>query len=162
MLEETRCGSRHLELALFARDSSLQRSMKSRNILAALLAAGTLLAAASAGAHHSPAMFDRNKNITVVGNVKEFQWTSPHCWIQLLVPDPEHPDAAPAEWGIEMDNPLGLSRHGWKPGSLKPGDHVTVVAHPLRDGSRGGEVVSVQRDNGELIGTGNIGAKQVQ
>jgi hypothetical protein len=137
-------------------------AMKSSNTLAALFAAGTLLAAASAVAHHSPAMFDRTKNITVVGNVKEFQWMSPHCWIQLLVPDPEHPDAAPVEWGIEMDNPLGLSRHGWKPGSLKAGDHVTVVAHPLRDGSRGGEVVSVQRDNGEFIGTGDIGAKQVQ
>jgi Family of unknown function (DUF6152) len=118
--------------------------------------------AVTASAHHSPAMFDRTKEITLTGNVKEFQWTSPHCWIQLLVPDAEHPDAAPVEWSIEMDNPLGLLRHGWKPGSLKPGDHVVVVAHPLRDGSHGGEVVSVQNADGEYIGTGNLGAKQVQ
>ena len=128
-------------------------------VVTTLLATGTLLAAASAAAHHSPAMFDRSKNITITGTVKEFQWMSPHCWIQVLVPDPAHPDAAPVEWGIEMDNPLGLSRHGWKPGSLKPGDHVVVVAHPLRDGTNGGEVVSVEVD-GKLIGTGNIGAKQ--
>jgi hypothetical protein len=134
----------------------------SNGTLAALLAAGTLLCTAPAVAHHSPAMFDRTAQITVVGEVKEFQWMSPHCWIQLLVRDPAHPDAAPVEWGIEMDNPLGLSRHGWKPGSLKAGDHVTIVAHPLRDGSHGGEVVSVQRANGEFIGSGNIGAKQVQ
>lgn len=125
-----------------------------------LLAVGALLTMASAAAHHSPAMFDRAKEITLTGDVKEFQWTSPHCWIQLVVPDAEHPDAAPVEWAIEMDNPLGLLRHGWKPGSLKPGDHVVVVAHPLRDGSRGGEVVSVQTADGEFIGTGNIGAKQ--
>jgi hypothetical protein len=129
--------------------------------LASLLACSTLLAASSAVAHHSPAMFDRGKEITLEGDVKEFQWMSPHCWIQLLVPNAEHPDAAPVEWGIEMDNPLGLLRHGWKPGSLKPGDHVVVVAHPLRDGSHGGEVVSVQTADGEFIGTGDIGAKQV-
>jgi hypothetical protein len=132
------------------------------NTSAGLLAAGTLLAAASAAAHHSPAMFDRSQEITLTGDVKAFQWTSPHCWIQLLVPDAAHPDAAPVEWSIEMDNPLGLLRHGWKPGSLKAGEHVVVVAHPLRDGSRGGEVVSVQRADGEFIGTGDIGAKQVR
>jgi hypothetical protein len=130
--------------------------------LGIVVTAATLLAAASAAAHHSPAMFDRTKEITLIGEVKEFQWMSPHCWIQLLVPDPAHPDAAPVEWGIEMDNPLGLSRHGWKPGSLKAGDHVTVVAHPLRDGTHGGEVVSVQTADGKFIGTGNIGAKQVR
>jgi hypothetical protein len=130
--------------------------------LATLLAASTLLVAASAAAHHSPAMFDRTREITLTGDVKEFQWTSPHCWIQLLVPDPADPDAAPVEWGIEMDNPLGLLRHGWKPGSLKAGERVTIVAHPLRDGSHGGEVVSVRTADGKLIGTGDIGAKQVR
>jgi hypothetical protein len=127
-----------------------------------LLAVCTLLAAGSALAHHSPAMFDRGKNITLVGEVKEFQWISPHCWIQLLVPDASNPDVEPVEWSIEMDNPLGLMRHGWKPGSLKPGDQVTVVAHPLRDGSHGAEVVSVQTADGEFIGTGDIGAKQLR
>ena len=107
-------------------------------------------------------MFDRASEITIAGEVTEFQWTSPHCWIQLVVPDPAHPDAAPVEWSIEMDNPLGLLRHGWKPGSLKPGDQVVIVAHPLRDGSHGGEVVSVQYADGDFIGTGDIGAKQVR
>jgi uncharacterized protein DUF6152 len=110
-----------------------------------------LLASALAFAHHSAAMFDAGKEITLTGTVKEFQWMSPHCWIQLLVPDEAHPNAAPAEWGIEMDNPTGLSRHGWKPSSLKAGDHVVVVAHPLRDGTSGAQVVSVTKD-GKLIG----------
>jgi hypothetical protein len=104
-------------------------------------------------AHHSAAMFDATRQITLTGTVKEFQWTSPHCWIQLLVQDPSRPKAPPVEWGIEMDNPVGLSRHGWKPGSLKAGDKVVVVAHPLRDGSRGGQVVSVSKD-GKPVGNG--------
>ncbi len=128
-------------------------------ILRVSLGITALLAAASVAAHHSPAMFDRGKNITLEGTVKEFQWMSPHCWIQLLVSDGAKPGAAPVEWGIEMDNPLGLSRHGWKPSSLKAGDHVTIVAHPLRDGGHGGEVVSVTRADGTLVGHGDIGAK---
>ena len=115
------------------------------------LALCALLASALAFAHHSAAMFDAGKEITLTGTVKEFQWMSPHCWIQLLVPDEAHPNAAPAEWGIEMDNPTGLSRHGWKPSSLNAGDHVVVVAHPLRDGTSGAQVVSVTKD-GKLIG----------
>lgn len=122
-------------------------------VRAGLLGAAALLAAIAATAHHSPAMFDATKQITLEGMVKEFQWKSPHCWIQILVPDAGHPDAAPIEWGIEMDNPLGLLRHGWKPGSLKPGDQIVVVARPLRDGSRGGQVVSVRRaTDGTYVG----------
>jgi hypothetical protein len=115
------------------------------------LGLSALLLAGLASAHHSAAMFDAGKEITLTGTVKEFQWMSPHCWIQLLVSDEAHPDAAPVEWGIEMDNPTGLSRHGWKPGSLKAGDKVVVVAHPLRDGTSGAQVVSVSKD-GALIG----------
>src|SRR5512144_140804 len=110
------------------------------------IATALLLAATTVSAHHSAAMFDSTKEVTLTGTVKEFQWMSPHCWIQLLVPDPAHPDATPVEWGIEMDNPTGLSRHGWKPGSLKAGDRVVVVAHPLRDGTSGAQVVSVTKD----------------
>ena len=125
---------------------------KRSNIAAALLGAATFFTYASGAAHHSPAMFDATTEITLTGTVKEFQWMSPHCWIQLLVPDATNPSAAPVEWGIEMDNPLGLSRHGWKPGSLKPGDEIVVVAHPLRDGKHGGQVVRVTRADGTLVG----------
>ena len=121
--------------------------------LIALVTVAVCLAAGTAAAHHSAAMFDANKQITLTGTVKEFQWTSPHCWIQILVTDPTRPKAAPVQWGIEMDNPVGLSRHGWKPGSLKFGDTIVVVAHPLRDGGHGGQVVSVTKD-GKPVGTG--------
>jgi hypothetical protein len=119
--------------------------------LKAALAAGASLYTTAALAHHSAAMFDAEHEITLSGTVKEFQWTSPHCWIQVLVPDAANPTAPPVEWGVEMDNPLGLSRHGWKPSSLRPGDQVVVVARPQRDGTHGAQVVSVTKD-GQPIG----------
>jgi len=117
----------------------------------ALISAVLLLAATAVCAHHSAAMFDGSKEITLTGTVKEFQWMSPHCWIQLLVPDAANANAPAVEWGIEMDNPVGLSRHGWKPRSLQAGDRVTVIAHPLRDGTHGAQVVSVAKD-GQIVG----------
>ena len=108
--------------------------------------------AAPACAHHSRAMFDQTKQIILVGTVKDFQWTNPHCWIQVLVPDPTNPQAAAAEWGIEMGAPVELMRKGWKPGSLNPGDKVTIIANPLRDGQPGGLVVSVTGPDGKIIG----------
>jgi len=125
-------------------------NMKRR--VAALVAFGAMLLASPALAHHSRAMFDQTKQITLAGTVKEFQWTNPHCWIQVLVPDPEHPEAAPVEWGVEMGAPVELMRKGWKPGSLNPGDKVTIVINPLRDGQPGGLVVSVTGPDGKIIG----------
>ncbi len=117
-----------------------------------LLCAAALLTVGSASAHHSAAMYDAANEITLAGTVKEFQWTSPHCWIQVLVPDPNDPSPEPVEWGIEMDNPLGLMRNGWKPGSLRPGDEIIVVARPLHDGGNGAQVVSVTLSDGTPVG----------
>ena len=116
------------------------------------LLTAAILTGGSALAHHSRAMFDQTKQVTLVGTVKEFQWTNPHCWIQVLVPDPSNPSAEPVEWGIEMGAPVELMRKGWKPGSLNPGEKVTIVVNPLRDGQHGGLVVSVTGPDGRIIG----------
>jgi len=108
--------------------------------------------AISTYAHHSRAMFDSTKRITLAGTVKDFQWTNPHCWIQVLVPDSSNPGAEPVEWGIEMGAPVEMMRKGWKPGSLNPGDKVTIIINPLRDGQHGGLVVSVTGPDGKIIG----------
>ena len=110
------------------------------------------LAAVPTFAHHSRSMFDQNKTITLVGTVKEFQWTNPHCWIQVLVADPNNPSADPVEWGVEMGAPVELMRKGWKPHSLNPGDKVTIIANPLRDGQHGGLVVAVTGPDGKVLG----------
>ena len=114
-----------------------------------LLATAALLAlAAPAEAHHSAAMFDRTKTQTISGTVRELQWTSPHCWLQVVTTS----DAGPAEWSIEMGAPIELYRGGWRPAILKAGDKITVVFNPTRDGTKGGLYVSAVGGDGQPIG----------
>src|ERR1700728_2095083 len=117
-----------------------------------LVAVLALLATTSASAHHSRSMFDQAKQVTLAGTVKEFQWTNPHCWIQVLVPDPNNPSAESIEWGVEMGAPVELMRKRWKPGSLLPGYKLAILVNPLRDGQHGGLVLSVTGPDGKIIG----------
>ena len=93
------------------------------------------LGASSASAHHSFAMFDSQKKITLEGTVKAFQWTNPHSWIQLMVTDPSGKEV---EWALEGASPNVMVRAGWKRNTLKPGDKVVAVLNPLKDGTPGG------------------------
>lgn len=110
-------------------------SFRTRSFVAVI---GTLLLAASvpALAHHSFAMFDFTKNVTLKGTVKEFQWTNPHVilWVYTDPETNENPDL----WAIELTSPGNLTRTGWSRHSLKTGDRVELEISPLRDGTRGG------------------------
>ena len=117
-----------------------------RSMPIALCVAVSLVAPAFA--HHSFAMFDNQKDVTLEGTIKEFQWTNPHTWIQVMVKDAAGKEV---EWSIEGGSPNSLSRNGWKRTSLKPGDKVVLVTHPLKDGSAGGSLVTVSVD-GKPIG----------
>jgi hypothetical protein len=100
-------------------------------------------------AHHSFATFDQTQEKTLVGTIKEVQWTNPHIWVQLLVKTP--PSDQVVEWSIEGGSPNGLSRHGWRRNSLNAGDAAEIVIHPLKDGSNGGSLIRVSV-NGKQIG----------
>ena len=116
-----------------------------------LIAITAMLTASSALAHHSFAMFDQSKVVPVQGTVKDFRWTNPHVFIQLLVKNDQGVDE---EWSIEMTSPEHLARVGWRPGTLKPGDKVILNIHPMRDGSiKGGQYLSGTGPDGPLIGT---------
>ncbi len=115
-----------------------------------LIAIAAMLTASSALAHHSFAMFDQSKSVTLQGTVKDFRWTNPHVFIQLLV---KTESGREAEWSIEMTSPEHLARVGWRPGTLKTGDTVTLVIHPMRDGTAGGQYVSGTGPDGPLIGS---------
>lgn len=117
--------------------------MKSGYFKAAVLVSGIAAAAASwpVFAHHSFAVYDRTKVLTLKGDVKTFQWTNPHCVVWFVV-KPEGGGEA-QEWGVETTSPGVLTRSGWTRNSLKPGDHVAVEFNPLRDGSHGGGLNSV-------------------
>jgi Family of unknown function (DUF6152) len=99
--------------------------------------------------HHSFAMFDQSKQLPLKGTVKEFQWTNPHAWIDLKV---AHANGEEEVWGVELNSPNNLKRQGWKSGTLKAGDKVTVVINPLRDGKKGGLFVSVTLPDGKTLG----------
>ena len=111
-----------------------------------------LAAAAPAPAHHSFAMFDRTVQLEVEGEVKEFQFTNPHSWIQLMVTPAGGGEAA--EWSIEALSPNVLGRAGWKRNTLKPGDRVKVLVNPLRNGSPGGNLLLVTLPDGTTLGGG--------
>src|SRR5215510_5540437 len=90
-----------------------RRPMK-LNALDALGLAGLAVAmtAIPALAHHSFAMFDALKTVTLEGTVKEFQWTNPHSWILMMV---KNPQGADEQWAIELGTPAGLRHQGWVP-----------------------------------------------
>jgi hypothetical protein len=121
---------------------STQRRMV---VLAGIAALGLSGLAAPALAHHSFAMFDQQQEKTLSGVVEKFEWTNPHTFIWLDVANGQ----AVEQWGIEGMSPNFLERRGWTKNTLAPGDKVTVIFHPLRDGSKGGSFVKVVLANGK-------------
>ena len=116
------------------------------SILAVLLAA----AAVPSEAHHSfAAEYDSAKPVTVTGVVTRIEWTNPHAYIYVDVTDK---DGKVTSWGFEMGPPAQQIRRGWEPDSFKPGDKVTLDMHPLKDGSRGGQLVNAILPNGQKVG----------
>ena len=105
------------------------------SVFAGLSAAAALAAPDVSLAHHSFAMFDATKVVTLKGTVKDFQWTNPHVVI-FVVTDPAQ--GAPEEWSVELTSPGNLTRQGWTRQEFKPGDKVSVDVNPLRDGGHGG------------------------
>jgi hypothetical protein len=123
--------------------------MKSRAGLGVLLVLSVW--GSAAWAHHSFAMFDQATTKTLVGTVKEVQWTNPHIWVQVLVPDAK--TGAAAEWSIEGGSPNGLTRQGWRRSSIKQGDAIEITIHPLKDGTNGGSMMRAMI-NGQAVGGG--------
>ena len=122
-------------------------SFAHRILLCALLAA-SVAAVPTASAHHSYAMFDANNLVTRDATVKEFQWTNPHSWLQVMIVDDK---GIAQEWSLELGPLVVLHRWGWKPRSLNPGDKVKVSLNPLRDGSHGGRLMTIILPGGETL-----------
>ncbi|MEO8467610.1 MAG: DUF6152 family protein [Gammaproteobacteria bacterium] len=114
----------------------------------------SLLAAVEPGAalaHHSGAMFEPELRITLNGTIRDFQWTNPHAWIQVAVPGA---DGKSTDWSFECGSPNTLSRLGWRPATLKPGDAVAIVANPMKDGTHAGLMYTVTLADGRVLGPG--------
>ena len=112
----------------------------------------SILAAAFSGAafaHHSGAMFDRSKEVTIDGEVSEWRWSNPHSWLQVHAP---HNGEAAVLWSFESTSTTILAKQGWRRTSLKPGDKVTVAYNPFKDGAAGGNLVRVTTPDGTTFG----------
>ena len=118
------------------------------------IAAAALMLAGPAFAHHSFAMFDYNKELTITGELKELQWINPHIHILVNVPNGR---GGMAEWDVEGGTPGNLRRTGWSRDVIKPGEKISVVIRPLKNGSTGGMLVRANRGDGSAIGATGAG-----
>jgi hypothetical protein len=119
-----------------------------KRIAAGLLAAGAM--ALPASAHHSFAMFDQKKQMTLEGTVTEFQWTNPHAFIEIDVPA----GGKVQHWSIELNSPNNLKRQGWTRTALKQGDRISMRVAPLRNGAHGGLFLDLRKADGTVLDSG--------
>lgn len=110
-------------------------------------AAMLLCIGGSAFAHHSQAMFDESKMVTLKGVVTKFAWINPH--VQLYFDVTEKGKAQ--NWQIELNSALSMGRAGWKRTQFKAGDVVTVSFHPARNGSEHGYLRKIVGPDGKVL-----------
>ena len=115
-----------------------------------IIAGGLLvLSTAPVSAHHSSAMFDKDRIVEVAATVREFQWTNPHIWIQILI---ENDDGELEEWSIEGGGTNTLFRRGWRPTSFNAGDEIVIRFNPMKDGSAAGGFIAAKLADGSTLG----------
>lgn len=115
--------------------------------------AASVLSSEPALAHHSSAKFDATREVVLKGTVSRMEWTNPHVWIRLDVADDQ---GNVVEWGVEGTNPLALARLGWTKNTFRPGDEVTIVVSPAKDGRRYGGFVRATLADGTLLSDGAL------
>jgi hypothetical protein len=129
--------------------ASLEDQSMTRLPLPATLLFAALAASGAAFAHHSGAMFDRSKEVSIEAEVSEWRWSNPHSWLQVHAP---HNGQVGVLWSFESTSTQILAKQGWRRTSLKPGDKVTVVYNPFKDGAAGGNLVRVTLPDGTVFG----------
>ena len=126
--------------------------VRARVCCAAVFVMSLLAGTNSLVARHSFSMFDTTKTTTLSGTVTSFEWTNPHAYIEIDVPDTR--GGAAKHWSVEMGSPSILQQSGWKFKDLKFGDKVTVSISPLRNGDPGGLLVQAKLPDGRVLGNG--------
>ncbi len=114
------------------------------------LAIVTATFATSVSAHHSFAGFDKSRKVSLQGTVKQWQFTNPHSWLQVIAIE----GGRQVEYSIEGASVNTLVRRGWTRTTFKPGDKVTIVVYPSIDGKKSGALLSATFANGKTISTG--------
>ena len=105
--------------------------MKKRLLAVLAVAAALFMVSGPALAHHSMAMYDQTREITLTGTVTEFRLTNPH--IQILF-DVKTDQGNIEHWSSIGDNPVNLRRKGWNRNTIKPNDQITISGYPAKEG----------------------------
>jgi hypothetical protein len=122
-----------------------------------LVALGMLAGTGAALAHHTYAMFDTTRELSVSGVVAKFEWKNPHTYLWVYVPSTTNAGRYDA-WAFENGSPSLLSKLGWSKESVKPNDKVTVSYAPLRDGKPGGHCTKITLPDGRRLECQGFGA----
>jgi hypothetical protein len=122
----------------------MMKNLKWIGLLAGTMALAVVSPALS---HHSHAMFDHTREVSVTGTVTEFVFRNPHVFLYV---DVKSDSGEVVKYWIEMSNIPNMIRRGIVQGTFKPGDAVTAKVHPLRDGRPGGNYVTIVAANGKL------------
>jgi hypothetical protein len=104
--------------------------------------------AAPASAHHSFAIFDQSKVNYLTGTVKQFELVNPHAWLHLVIANDK---GETATWSFEGGSTAQLASLGWTSQAFKPGDKVQIGFRPMKDGSRGGQIMNVKTASGPKL-----------
>jgi hypothetical protein len=130
--------------------------MRNTRITVFTVAVGLLVASPPEVAHHSAAVFDAGKRVTVTGTVTEWFWANPHCLLSLDVKDA---NGQIVRWVAETQAPPNMIPFGWSKQSFKPGDEVTITVEPARSGRPVGRLLRAVLPNGTtLVPGGSAGA----
>jgi hypothetical protein len=104
-------------------------------------------------AHHGNAEFEMDQSVTLQATITEFNWGNPHSIVYF---DAKNDKGEVLHWSCETAQPALLHRAGWTRDSLKPGDHVTIVAHPAKSGQPVGYLIKVVLADGRELKMGNL------
>ena len=106
-------------------------------------------------AHHSFAMFDMDRNIELQGTVLEYRWANPHVHVEIQVAaGPGVDPTLVGSWDLEAAGSTTImGRQGWTRNTLKAGDQIRVVVHPLRDGNKGASLFYMIKPDGSRLYT---------
>ncbi len=106
--------------------------MRSSVLSFLIIAAGFALVSSPISAHHGITNYDMKKTIVLTGTITDFDWANPHCLAHLDVMDD---GGHTSHWTLEMSSTFTMSHRGWDKDTLKRGDHVTLEAHPAKNGA---------------------------
>jgi hypothetical protein len=119
------------------------RNLKRTGSLALAMALAVVSPALS---HHSHAMFDHAREVTLSGTVTQFVFRNPHAFLYFDVTTDK---GEVVNYWIEMSNLTNMIRRGVGQGTFKPGDKVTVNFYPLKDGRPGGSYTTILAADGK-------------